>query len=127
MTHRYCFEALDRSLKDVMRSSDGSKSEKPFGGLVVVLGGDFRQILPVVPKGTRHDIVHASISSSRLWSSCEVLRLTKNMRLQSGSSRSEVEETKEFAEWILKVGDGTTGDMITDGEANVRLSDDILI
>ncbi|KAL6509682.1 hypothetical protein OROGR_022992 [Orobanche gracilis] len=123
MTHRYCFEALDRSLRDVMRSSDGSKSKKPFGGLVVVLGGDFRQILPVVPKGTRHDIVHASISSSRLWSSCEVLRLTKNMRLQCGSSRSEVEETKEFAEWILKVGDG----MITDGEANVRLSDDILI
>ncbi|KAL6492790.1 hypothetical protein OROGR_032549 [Orobanche gracilis] len=52
-----------------MRSSDGSKSKKPFGGLVVVLGGGFRQILPVVPKGTRHDIVNASISSSRLWSS----------------------------------------------------------
>jgi ATP-dependent DNA helicase PIF1 len=25
----------------------------PFGGKVVVLGGDFRQILPVIPKGSR--------------------------------------------------------------------------
>ncbi|KAL6521972.1 hypothetical protein OROMI_031849 [Orobanche minor] len=32
MTHRYCFEALDRSLKDVMRSPDGEPSPKPFGG-----------------------------------------------------------------------------------------------
>ncbi|KAL6560640.1 hypothetical protein OROGR_004199 [Orobanche gracilis] len=31
MTHRYCFEALDRSLRDVMRSPDESCSEKPFG------------------------------------------------------------------------------------------------
>ncbi|KAL6577795.1 hypothetical protein OROMI_010123 [Orobanche minor] len=32
MTHRYCFEALDRSLKDVMRSPDGEPSPKSFGG-----------------------------------------------------------------------------------------------
>ncbi|KAL6525099.1 hypothetical protein OROMI_030692 [Orobanche minor] len=31
MTHRYSFEALDRSLKDVMRSPDGEPSPKPFG------------------------------------------------------------------------------------------------
>ncbi|XP_019157246.1 PREDICTED: uncharacterized protein LOC109153829 [Ipomoea nil] len=31
-----------------------------FGGKTVVLGGDFRQILPVIPKGTRQDIVGAS-------------------------------------------------------------------
>lgn len=82
MAHRHCFEAVDRSLRDVLRSTNGRCSEKPFGGVVVVLGGDFRQILPVVPKGNRHDIVHASICSSYLWSYCEVLRLTQNMRLQ---------------------------------------------
>ncbi|KAL6554020.1 hypothetical protein OROMI_019693 [Orobanche minor] len=117
MTHRYCFEALNRSLVDVMRMPDGSCSSSLFGGLVVVLGGDFRQILPVVPKGSRHDIVHASISSSQLWDSCEVLKLTKNMRLQ----------TREFAEWILNVGDGVAGDALVDGEAVVTLSNDILI
>lgn len=83
MTNKFCFEALDRSLRDIVRRPDDSSSDKPFGGLVVVFGGDFRQILPVVPKGSRHDIVHASLcSSKKIWSSCTVLKLTKNMRLQ---------------------------------------------
>ncbi|KAL6569855.1 hypothetical protein OROMI_014369 [Orobanche minor] len=127
MTHRYCFEALNRSLVDVMRMPDGSCSSSLFGGLVVVLGGDFRQILPVVPKGSRHDIVHASISSSQLWDSCEVLKLTKNMRLQANASGFDIDETREFAEWILNVGDGVAGDALGDGEAVVTLSNDILI
>jgi hypothetical protein len=35
---------------------------KPFGGKVVVLGGDFRQILTVVRKGRRGDIVYSTIN-----------------------------------------------------------------
>ena len=83
MTNRFCFEALDRSLRDVMRCAGRDASDKPFGGLVVVFGGDFRQILPVVPKGSRQDIVHAAIFSSKsIWNSCKVLKLTRNIRLQ---------------------------------------------
>ena len=48
MVHRHCFEAFDRTLKDVTDCDD-----KPFGGKVVVFGGDFRQILPVIPCGSR--------------------------------------------------------------------------
>lgn len=76
MAHKYCFEAVDKTFKDIMKSSE------PFGGKIVVLGGDFRQILPVIPKGTRHEVVFASIKSSYLWEECQVLTLTKNMRLQ---------------------------------------------
>jgi len=50
MAHRNCFEALDRSLRDVLRFSDLQSGEKSFGGKTVVLGGDFRQILSVVAK-----------------------------------------------------------------------------
>lgn len=32
----------------------------------VILDGDFRHILPIMPKGTRHEIVGASINSSYL-------------------------------------------------------------
>ncbi|XP_057770913.1 uncharacterized protein LOC130990702 [Salvia miltiorrhiza] len=99
MAHKYCFEAHDRSLRDIMRSSD--RFGKSFGGLVVVLGGDFRQILPMIPKGSRHDI--------------------------SNTSGSDVEETKEFAEWILKIGDGTAGQSLSNGESIVALSEGILI
>ncbi|XP_048501479.1 uncharacterized protein LOC125497825 [Beta vulgaris subsp. vulgaris] len=56
MMHKYCFEALDRSLKDIMQSMDPSNKYKPFGGLVVVFGGDFRHILPVIHKESRQDI-----------------------------------------------------------------------
>ena len=76
MTKHY-FEALDRSLRDVM-----CRPYTPFRGLVVVFGRDFRQILPVVPGGSRSDIVNAAIYSSRIWDSCEVLKRTKSMRLQ---------------------------------------------
>ncbi|XP_061365846.1 uncharacterized protein LOC133309124 [Gastrolobium bilobum] len=46
MVHRFCFEALDKTLRDVLRFSDTSYVDIPFGGKIVVLGGDFRQILP---------------------------------------------------------------------------------
>ncbi|KAL6546147.1 hypothetical protein OROGR_010021 [Orobanche gracilis] len=126
MTNKHCFEALDRSLKDIIRSPSGQSSQMPFGGLVVVFGGDFRQILPVVQMGSRYDIVHATITSSKIWESCEVLQLTRNMRLQGGSSPSEVEEIKNFAEWLLEVGNGTLGGE-NDGEADIKLPDDIII
>lgn len=42
MQHRYAFEAVDQTLKDI------HESDAPFGGVPTVLGGDFLQILPVV-------------------------------------------------------------------------------
>ena len=57
MTHRHAFEAVDRTLRDLMKAVDPLLEEKPFGRKVVVFGGDFRQILPVVIKGSREDIV----------------------------------------------------------------------
>jgi ATP-dependent DNA helicase PIF1 len=52
MTHRHCFEALDRTLRDILSEEKPANAIVPFGGKPVVLGGDFRQILPVVRKGS---------------------------------------------------------------------------
>ncbi|XP_048491405.1 uncharacterized protein LOC125492733 [Beta vulgaris subsp. vulgaris] len=123
---KYCFEALDRSLKDIMQSVDPSNKYKPFGGLVIIFNGDFRQILHVIPKGSRQDIVFSAVSSSHQWDSCKVLKLTRNMRLQSGSSKTSFKEVKEFSEWILSVGDGNAGGL-NEGEAEIKVSNDILI
>mgnify|MGYP003702509971 CR=1 FL=1 len=67
MTHRRCFEALDRTLRDLLSGQTPSNSIVPFGGKVIILGGDFRQILPVIRKGSRASIVDASITNSPLW------------------------------------------------------------
>lgn len=79
MAHKHAFEALDRTLKDVMCTYSNSKDV--FGGKVIVFGGDFRQILPVVPRGSRSDIVHSTINASYIWRDVQILTLTQNMRL----------------------------------------------
>lgn len=43
MQHRYAFECLDRSLRDIMRVVHPEWYDMPFGGITVLLGGDFRQ------------------------------------------------------------------------------------
>uniref|UniRef100_A0A2N9HI08 ATP-dependent DNA helicase n=1 Tax=Fagus sylvatica TaxID=28930 RepID=A0A2N9HI08_FAGSY len=37
MAHRYCFEAVDRSLRDILRFTNTNSVNKPFGGKTVVL------------------------------------------------------------------------------------------
>ncbi|XP_035838858.1 uncharacterized protein LOC110900400 [Helianthus annuus] len=106
MIHKHAFEALDRTMKDVLSVFDSQNSELPFGGKTIVFGGDFRQILPVVQNGSRQDIVNASLCSSHIWSSCKVLKLTINMRLSVGSSSSNVMEINEFGKWLLDIGEG---------------------
>jgi ATP-dependent DNA helicase PIF1 len=126
MMHKHCFEAVDRTLRDIMLEPNNGRNDIPFGGKVVVLGGDFRQILPVIPKGTRQDIVHASINSSKLWPYFEVLTLTKNMRLMHGCSPEEVQERKAFSEWVLGIDDGCIGD-VSDEHIQLRIPPDLLI
>ncbi|RZB91533.1 ATP-dependent DNA helicase pif1 [Glycine soja] len=104
MCHRFAFEALDKSLKDIMPNN------LPFGGKIVVFGGDFRQILPIVPKGNRSDIVHATINASYIWDHCQILKLTKNMRLLSSApEQPNNQELKQFSDWLLDIGDGKIG------------------
>jgi ATP-dependent DNA helicase PIF1 len=54
----------------------------PFGSLVMVFGNDFRQILPVVPRGTRGDVVAAALNHSNIWQHVRVFKLHINMRVQ---------------------------------------------
>ena len=107
-SHRHHLELLDKLLKDLL------KSDLPFAGKTVVLGGDFRQTLPIVPKGTGSQQVAASIRMSPLWDHFETLLLTDNMRAR---------DCPAWAEWLLKVGDGLLGEDISlDPRINVALT-----
>ena len=117
MLDRYQLEAMDRTLRDLM-----DKPDLPFGGKTVVLTGDFRQCLPVLPGASRARTVNASVNQSHLWRHFKVLRLLDNIRVQAGGDQ----ELAKFDEWTLKIGNGTDGeqvvipeDMMTEIEPNV--------
>jgi hypothetical protein len=108
MTHQRCFEALDRTVRDILFEHNPANAIVPFDGKPIVLGGDFRQILPVVHKGSRSSIVNASITNSRLWQHVALLRLHSNMRLLNPSLQGdERNELEELSKWVLAIGDGT--------------------
>ena len=108
VNHRHCFEALNRTLRDILSETRKNAENKQFGGITVVLGGDFRQTLPVIQNATKAQILRSCIVNSYLWRQCKLLQLTKNMRLKSGNlSTSDREELSNFAEWLLRVGNGT--------------------
>ncbi|KAG3173097.1 hypothetical protein C6341_g10140 [Phytophthora cactorum] len=98
MAHRHAFEAVDRSLRDLMDNDD-----EPFGGKVFVLSGDFRQILPVVVRGTPAQTIDACLKSSKLWPKFQQLHLWENMRVMSAQNESTATELAEFSEFLLQI------------------------
>lgn len=95
MQHRYAAEAVDRTCRDILGAPD-----RPFGGITVVFGGDFQQILPVVPRGSREDIVSATLLRSDLWRHIKVLKLIRNMRVANAL------DAHSFSSWLLEIGHG---------------------
>ena len=110
MGHKYVFECLDRSLQYVR------KSDKLFGGLYVLLAGDWRQILPVVRHGSREQIVSATLKNSYIWSAVKTFTLTKNMRVAM-LDRDAV----EFATFLERVGSGKLQIHPNEGNFKVQL------
>ena len=131
MNNRCCFDALDRSLNDVLTNGNDLPNDKSFGGKLIFLGGDFRQILHVILGGTNEDIIHASLYSSVLWSKFKVLTLIEHMRPSSnGLSNDQKKELAIFANWILAIGDGTQHDVLfpDDYDASmIKIPQDLLL
>ena len=51
MIHRHAVESIDRIMRDLC------SCDLPFSGKVIVFGGDFRQILPVLRHGIRSEVI----------------------------------------------------------------------
>lgn len=62
--------------------------DKIYGGGLLIFSGDFRQILPVLPRSTFAAENNACLKQSFLWRSVETLLMTVNMlvQLQNDSS-----------------------------------------
>jgi hypothetical protein len=96
MQSRWSFEAVDRSLRLL------TKVNEPFGGKIVVFGGDFRQVLPVIPKANSSVVISMILKRSELWQSMRKLKLNINERvLRCGDN----ENFRLFAQFLLAVGE----------------------
>ena len=90
--NKHALHAIDRVMRDI------TNSNMPFGGKIVVMGGDFRQTLPVVRNAHIAQIIEISLKCSPLWSLFSKFALTVNMRAAP--------DEKLFAKWLLQIGDG---------------------
>ena len=107
MGNRKLFAVVDRVLKDIMRGVDESLGDVLFGGKIMVLSGDWRQLPPVVRHAGRAGTVTSCLKYAQMWQNFTVLTLTTNMRVETlGRGTAEAEEVHSFSEWLLDVGAG---------------------
>jgi len=102
MIPMHALHAIDRCLRDITQNT------RPFGGKTLLLGGDFRQVLPVVPQVPPTVIIDSCLKRSPLWPMFQQHRLTRNMRTIPGEG--------EFASWLVQLGSGTLNDTSTQPE-----------
>lgn len=91
MAPAVALEIIDLVFRDLM------KNNLPFGGKFIILGGDFRQVLPVIRGGNRVSVVNATIKKSPLWKLFQIFKLDQNMRAITDPT---------FCTWLLSIGDG---------------------
>eukprot|EP00660_Eupelagonema_oceanica_P019113 gene19113-biopygen4379 len=100
------FNAMDTCLRDLM-AHDPIQRTMPFGGKIVVLGGDFRQIPPVLRRATRALTLSQSLRRSTIWPDVTPYRLTRNMRARCACPSQTACIHARLREFLLSVGDGT--------------------
>ena len=93
MLSSHALSLVDRLLRDVMNEPD-----VPFGGKCILIGGDFRQVLPVVPRGTKVDILMTTVKRNTLWPVFKCFKLTQNIRAAHDS---------DFQNFLMTIGNGS--------------------
>ena len=91
MANRSVLTCVEETCRQVMGST------LPFGGKVIILLGDFRQTCPVIRRGTRAEVINASISRSVVWPNFRIYRLSTPIRNA---------EDPPFAAFVDAIGDG---------------------
>ncbi|GJV83467.1 putative DNA helicase, partial [Tanacetum coccineum] len=132
LQHRHAFEAVDRTFRDICKLDNPNAEYQVFGGKVVVLGGDFRQILPVIPNAPRAVVVASAVNkSSSIWDNCRVFVLSINMRLRDPTiDVAHADEMMRFHNWLMSMGDGRLPSIALDDEDEatwITIPNDLLI
>ena len=102
MIHRDIFESLEMTLRELRNDP------RPFGGVSVLLAGDFRQTMPVVKGATRSVITTTSILHSHIFRNFDEALLGVNVRVEQCRD-ADPERGALLDEWarsLLLIGNG---------------------
>ena len=91
MSNKAVLSCVEETCQSVIRN------QAPFGGKIVILLGNFRQMCPVIHGGSKADVLDASIKLSPLWLSFQKMQFTQLIRNA---------EDPEFGAVINAIGDG---------------------
>ena len=100
MVPKYALEAIDKLLQEI------HENKHPFGGTIMLLGGDFGQIMPVLKGGTPSEQLGITIRASNLWTCFQKFTLTENMRVKKGTTEEEIRKATQHHQWLLDVRNG---------------------
>lgn len=124
MANKHVFNAVDRSLRDIMKGVDRWREHLPFGSKVMVFGGDFRQVTPVLRRGSRAQVAALCMKNCDFWKHAVKMHLTINMRV-AGLSGIAAQVQKAFSSFLLSIGNGDHPTAEVDGKELIRLPDDM--
>uniref|UniRef100_A0A0K0FRB3 ATP-dependent DNA helicase n=1 Tax=Strongyloides venezuelensis TaxID=75913 RepID=A0A0K0FRB3_STRVS len=95
---------------------------KPFGGKLIVMGGDFRQCLPIIKNQTTGQTEGSTILNSKYFThDHQVKRIYLNENMRTGDNE------KSFAEFLLQIGNGVRYRPDVNYELDGRMNDNRLV
>ncbi|KAL3096906.1 hypothetical protein niasHT_028962 [Heterodera trifolii] len=100
MQHRDVLEFVDRLLRSVAAQQF---KDLPFAGKVVIIGGDWKQLAPVIPGGAEREQLEASVKNSQLFADFTTVRLRANHRLIAGQ--------QHYRAFLKRIGIGALNNM----------------
>ena len=119
--HKHFLEDLDDKLRDLKGTN------LPFGGVSVILAGDFKQTLPIITRSHQLAQVRVCIKNSHLWnlfkSAENQFSFTINMRLEQVTDIEEHQQLQEFQKFLLNIG---KGDLPANIDGNVNIPDELV-
>ena len=90
MQHRYCFEAVDRTLRDILRNDDLLAVYPRF-----FVEFSLRYCQSSGKEGQRPQIVSACLQQSYIGARLQIRKLTENMRVQGADP-----DYRQFVQWL---------------------------
>ena len=101
MAHKNLVKCVDRLLRDL---APDEQKHHFFGGKTIIFGGDFRQLLPVIARGSPRQVMGACLKQSEFWPHLELFQFQENMRLRGAVSGNS--PSTSYATWLLSLGTG---------------------